>query len=129
MQKKAGVWIDHRQAVIVTAGGGGKEINRIQSNLEKHVRRPSEHARSTDNGPEDQCDRAFTGHLSRYYDKVISRIGNAESVLILGPGEAKEELKERLESNPPHGRMIVLETMDKMTDRQIAEKVRRHFLR
>lgn len=128
MKKKMGVWIDHRKAVIVTAAEGGEEIKQIQSNLEKHVRRPSEHARSTDDGPEDQRDRAFMGHLSRYYDKVISRIGDAESVLILGPGEAKEELKERLENKPPHGRMIVLETIDKMTDRQIAAKIRRHFL-
>ena len=128
MNKEAGVWIDHRKAVVVTALDGGEEINQIQSNLEKQVRQPSEHARSTDNGPADQRDRAFLGHLSRYYDEVIARIGDAASVLILGPGEAKEELKKRLESKPPHGRLIVLETIDKMTDRQIAAKIRRHFL-
>ena len=112
----------------MTAANVGEEIKQIPSNLKKHVRRPSEHARSTDDGPEDQRDRAFMGHLSRYYDKVITLIGDAESVLILGPGEANEELKKRLESKPPHGRLIVLETIDKMTDRQIAAKIRRHFL-
>lgn len=129
MKKRAGVWIDRRKAVVVTVAGGGEETKQIQSNLEKRVRNPSEHARSTDDGPEDQSDRVFARQLGRYYDKVIARIGAAESVLIFGPGQAKAELRKRLETKSPRGRTIVLETIAKMTDRQIAAKVRRHFLR
>ena len=129
MKNKTGVWIDHHKAVIVTAADGAEAIEQIQSNLDKHVRQPAVHARSTDIGPEDQRDRALMGHLSRYYDDVIARIGNAESVLIFGPGEAKTELRKRLETKPPPGRTIALEAADKMTDQQIAEKIRQHFLR
>ena len=91
MKKKVGVWIDHRGAVIVTAGGGGKEINRIQSNLEKHVRRPSEHACSTDDGPEEQRQSfvvwplfsagAGIGFNPRTYCPCATRINRQEAAL------------------------------------------------
>jgi hypothetical protein len=35
------------------------------------------------------------------YDEVISVLRNAESILLFGPGEAKGELKRRLEEKNP----------------------------
>jgi len=60
-------------------------------------------------------------------DAVIASIRNAEAILIFGPGEAKGELKERLKENNLGGVVVGIETADKMTDRQIAAKVRKHF--
>jgi hypothetical protein len=57
----------------------------------------------------------------------IACIRDAESILIFGPGEAKVELKERLEGSNLGGRVVGIETAEKMTDRQIAAKVRQHF--
>jgi hypothetical protein len=47
--------------------------------------------------------------------------------LIFGPGEAKGELKTRLESHKLGGRIVAVETVDNMTDNQIAAKVRDYF--
>jgi hypothetical protein len=58
---------------------------------------------------------------------VISHIRDADSILIFGPGEAKGELKKRLESKGLGGRIVAVETTDKMTERQIAAKVRAYF--
>ena len=69
----------------------------------------------------------MTGHLNIYYDAIIASVRNAESILIFGPGEAKGELKRRFERIDLGGRIVGVETVDKMTDRQIAAKVRRHF--
>ncbi len=71
--------------------------------------------------------RAFTGHLNTYYDGVIEVLGDAESILIFGPGEAKSELKKRLERHNLGGRIAAMETVDRMTNRQVAAKVRQHF--
>ncbi len=59
--------------------------------------------------------------------KVIESIRDAESILILGPGEGKGELKKRLVRNKLGGRIVGIETIDRMTDRQMAAKVRRYF--
>jgi len=59
---------------------------------------------------------------------VISNIRDAGSILIFGPGEAKDEFKKRLEKDNLGDRIVGIETAEKMTDPQIAAKVARHFL-
>jgi hypothetical protein len=60
------------------------------------------------------------GHLNIYYDAVISCIRDAEAILVFGPGEAKGELKKRIKRNKLSGRIVGIETVDRMTHRQIA---------
>jgi len=58
---------------------------------------------------------------------VVSLLRNADSIWIFGPGEAKVELQKRLEHQDLGARIVSVETVDKMTNRQIAAKVRQHF--
>jgi len=132
MRTKVGLWIDHRKAIIVAVTDKGEEIGLIISKAEKQPRRSGD---SPLKGPyesqrvpaDDSRQRALTGHLNIYYDAVIACIGDAESILIFGPGEAKGELKKRLDKKRLGGRIAGVETVDKMTDRQIAAKVRQYF--
>jgi stalled ribosome rescue protein Dom34 len=125
MKKEVGLWIDHRKTVIVTVSGETEEITQIASNMEKHVRYSGA---AQEVSAEDHRDRQFSDHLDKYYDRVISHIRGAESILILGPGEAKGELVKRLQRQDLGGRIVGVETVDKMTDRQIAARVRQQFL-
>ena len=121
MKRNVGVWIDHRKAVIVCITDGVEEIHSIVSDMEKHVRHSG-------GGPEDQQDHRFANHLKEYYAKVISFLHDADSILILGPGEAKGEFEKRLSAEPFGARIVGMETVDKLTDHQITAKVREHFL-
>jgi stalled ribosome rescue protein Dom34 len=124
MKRKVGLWIDHRKTFMVSFSDKGEETVLIRSDMEKHVRYSGG---AQEDSAEDQRDNRFTGHLNKYYDHVVSCIRDAESILILGPGEAKSELEKRLESEALGGRVVGVETVDKMTDRQIAARVRRQF--
>jgi stalled ribosome rescue protein Dom34 len=124
MKKVIGLWIDHRETVIVILTDEGEETRRIESDIEKHVRFSGG---AQADMAEDMRDRRFTNRLNKYYDEVIASIREADSILILGPGEAKVELKKRLESEALGGRIVGIETVDRMTDRQIAAKVRQRF--
>ena len=132
MKKTAGLWIDHRKAVIAIASPKGEETLEITSNIEKQPGR-FEGVRSTTPfeahqvPADDSREREFTGELHRYYDEVITAIRDAESILIFGPGEAKSELKKRLEHAKLGKHIIAIETTDKMTDGQIAAKAREYF--
>jgi hypothetical protein len=129
MKKKAGLWIDHKKAVIVTITDKGEEIKQIESNVERQLHRNVDsHSQSTQIPADDTRERAFTGHLDIYYDEVISYIHDAELILLLGPGEAKGEIKKRMESKKFHGHIADVETTDKMTEPQIMAKVRQYFL-
>ena len=132
MRTKVGLWIDHKKAVVVTLTDKGEEIRLIKSKVEKQLRRSGDsplkgHYETLQILADDSRQRTLTGHLNIYYDAVIASIHDAESILIFGPGEAKDELKERLKKNNLSGRVVGIETVDKMTDRQIAAKVRQHF--
>ena len=132
MKKGAGLWIDHRKAVIVIVTDKGEEIKLIISKVEKQLGRSgglrSTTAYEAQQVPaDDKREREFMGHLNTYYDSVISCIRDAESILIFGPGEAKGELKKRIARSNLKGRIVNFETADKMTDRQIAAKVRKYF--
>jgi hypothetical protein len=131
MKKNAGLWIDHREAIIVVLTDTGAETKRIQSTAEKQPRRSGEPDHGSFESQEvpadDSRQRVYTGQLARYYDAIISHLRDSESILIFGPGEAKGELKERFEKHPSFPRIIVLETTDKMTEPQIVAMVRHHF--
>lgn len=123
MKKNIGLWIDHRKAVIVIVTEEGEKLMKITSNMEKHVRFTNGNG-SEDGSSEDVRDRQFGNHLNTYYDEVIAVIRDADSIQIFGPGEAKGELEKRLEHDGLKARILVVETVDKMTDRQISAKVR-----
>jgi hypothetical protein len=125
MKKDVGLWIDHRKAVVVIVSDEGEEVKEITSHMEKHVRYSDD--TSEGGSSEDVRDRQFDNSLSTYYDAVVAVIRDGDSVQIFGPGEAKGELKKRLESGNFKGHILAVETVDKMTDRQIAAKVRQHL--
>ncbi len=132
MKPVAGLWIDHRRAVVVTISDKDEETKTFESNAEKQIQRA---ARSRHGGrfesqavpADDNRQREYTGELDRYYDTVAAHVRGAETVLIFGPGEAKGELKKRIQLVPARGRSIDMETVDKMSKREIVEKVRRRF--
>ncbi len=132
MNSKTGIWLDHREAVIVMMDLPKDRTVRVLSKAEKHPERAGD---SPLKGPyetravpaDDKRQRALTGELNRYYDAVIAAVAETGSLFIFGPGEAKGELKKRLEAKGLGSRVAAIETADKMTDPQIAEKVRRFF--
>jgi stalled ribosome rescue protein Dom34 len=123
MPKTVGLWIDHKKAVIAFVDGRDTELKVITSDIEKH------HRQSGVATPADDIrQRELTGHLNRFYDEVIDCIRDIESILILGPGEAKGELSKRLGKDNLSRRIVEIKTSDKMTDKQIVALVRGHFL-
>jgi hypothetical protein len=137
MKREVGLWIDHRKTVFVTIENEVEVTREIRSNIEKHVRFSTNAAGAkakTPNGvkasaAEDMRDRQFGDHLDRYYEGIISFIRGADSIWIFGPGEAKVELENCLKREDLGGRIVGIETADKMTDHQIAAKVRDFYLR
>jgi hypothetical protein len=132
MKTNVGLWIDHRKAIVVTVTDKGEELELIISRAERQPRRSGDSPLKGSYEPlqvpaQDSLQRTLTEHLNIYYHAVIASIRDAEAILIFGPGEAKGELKKRLEKHDLGARIVGVETIDRMTDRQIASKVRRYF--
>jgi hypothetical protein len=79
-------------------------------------------------GPRGVCTRGLVdvdGGAHRHHGVQLG--DDADSILILGPGEAKTELEARLGKAALGERIVGVETVDKMTDRRIAARVRERF--
>lgn len=130
--KNIGLWIDHKKATLVIQTEHGENIQQIESEVGRHV-----HYRGASNSKspfsaqyqqgDDQLDNKFTEQLNKFYEKVIAQIREADAVLIFGPGEAKRELEKRIAYEKVNVPVMKIETADKMTERQIAAKVRHYF--
>ena len=124
MGHKVGIWIDHEKAVIVFASADHATAKTVESDVGSHPRY---------SGPQHQegekkYEARNREHLDRYYDDVISRLGQLEALLIFGPGEAKVQLRERLgRSQALSEGAVEIQTTDKLTDAQIVAKVKEHY--
>ena len=133
MKTYAGLWIDHRKAVVVTIRDSGEEATLTL--LSKVERKPSHPGGKHSAAPfeaqhflaDDSRQRKFTGQLDIYYDAVIACVRHVDAVLVFGPGEAKGEFRKRIAKAGTCSRIEEAETVDKLTDRQIAARVRQHF--
>ncbi len=132
MSDKAGIWIDHRKAFVVTLAAVGQHTALILSRVEKHPGRsgdsPLKGRYEAQSVPaDDRRQRALTGDLNRYYDTVIAAVRDCVGVFLFGPGEAKDELHKRLEKMKVSEGAVAVEAADKMTDPEIIAKVHEHF--
>jgi hypothetical protein len=132
MNDMAGIWIDHRKALVVTFSPDDDHTTLILSSVEKHPQRggdsPLQGRYEAHSVPaDDSRQRALTGQLNDYYDSVIAAVRGYDNLFLLGPGEAKGELHRRLVKMRVGEHVTAVEAADKMTDREIVAKVREHF--
>ena len=134
MQKYAGIWVDHEKAFVVTIIDGKETISFMTSGVEGRVRLSGGSRSRTPYGPQEvasekKIDERRKHGLRRYYQEIIGAIDDAEKILIFGPGEAKIELEKEIgKSKALTAKIVGVEPADKMTEKQIAAKVRKFFI-
>lgn len=130
----AGLWIDHRRAVVVSITDDGETIERFESDIERKVRLSGgSRTGKTPYGPQQvsvdgRQEERIKRQLRQFYQEIIRKIQDSNNILILGPGEAKTELKKEIEkSRALASANMTMATADKMTDKQIAARVRKFY--
>jgi hypothetical protein len=91
MNDKVGIWIDHKKAVIVFTSMDGVTAKTLESEVGPHARYSGRAGYPTSDDPQDgrgekKYEERYGQHLDRYYDGVISQLGQPEALLIFGPG-------------------------------------------
>ncbi|MCS6992518.1 MAG: hypothetical protein N2117_06670 [Anaerolineales bacterium] len=130
MTRNVGLWIDHKNAYLVWPGENRIQV--IASNLAPRVRSGAtrigglyNQALDSELGHHDR----YQHQLREYYENVIEALRTADRIFVMGPGEAKHELERALQKHKDlRGRLLKLEPADKMTQRQMAARVRRFFM-
>ena len=124
MGGELGIWIDHKKAFVVTIAAGHVSTKTVVSDVGPHAH----YAGSQEGGGEKKFEARHGHELDRYYDDVISQIGEPDALLIFGPGEAKLQLRDRLARSTVRPEITVaVESADKLTEPQIVAKVTEHY--
>lgn len=113
------IWIDHREAHILYFDPIKNEL--IKSNSKQ----PHLHHKANEIG----SGNAIQDHA--YYQQVIHSVSDVYEILIIGPGDAKDELRKyAIQHQPLIAKNIVgLETVDHPTDRQVLAFAKKFFKR
>ncbi|MEW5940119.1 MAG: hypothetical protein AB1750_10680 [Chloroflexota bacterium] len=133
MNRDLGLWIDHKQAYLIWSGK--TKVDVIPSNLEPRARHPAGGTRIGGRynqrvDSELRYNDRYNQRLQKFYSNVIAVMQNADSIFIMGPGEAKRELEKAIERRKSlRQRLVKVETADKMTVNQMIAYVKEFFTR
>jgi len=129
MTINAGIRIDHHKAIVVLMTDGVESTEEILADADA-TNAPNSYSNGhtrNDFIAEDKRERKAMIHFVEHHDNVIANLHHADSIFIMGPGEAKGEPGKRLEEMSLKGRVSHTEPSDKMSDRQVAACVREVF--
>jgi len=112
-------WVDHEQARIFSLSGEDVEASRI------HLAHPHHHIHHKANSIGSGKNPLDPSFLS----EIIGAFRDAKEVLIVGPGNAKQDLVRYIHehAHDVEKKIVGVETVDHPTDGQIIAYAKRHF--
>jgi stalled ribosome rescue protein Dom34 len=109
------ICMDLNEAKIFSMDPGQNHIDLVRrTEIRHHTRADQDHHKKT----------------HRYFQDVAEHLKNAQEILLLGPGQIKNQFSNHLKDTYPHtlGRTIIgVETLDHPSDNQILEFSRNFF--
>ena len=115
------IWIDHQEAILVSFAGDHLDNEEdVFSSAGPH----------THGGGRSQ--HHFESHrheiLKHFYDEVIHHLGSADEVLVLGPGQAKHDLRRRIEHHKSlKGKVSALINASRLTEAELISQAEAFF--
>ncbi len=132
MKKQIGIWLDFKEAQVITLLNGTIDTATILSQIEHKKVKGGSHSPSPW-GPvqvanEQHFNEKRKHQEKSYYESIINAIQTADELLIFGPAEAKIGLEKAIkaQSNFP-AQIKAVETADSMTLNQKVAHVKAFF--
>jgi peptide subunit release factor 1 (eRF1) len=119
--RQIAIWIDHHEALLA-------KFQNEQFIREQEI--DSEVGPRTHGGGWSQHRIEAHRHeqLNHFYDEVVEHLGSPDEILILGPGQAKHELRARIEHHKGlRGKVVNLKTTDKISEEQFIQEAKEYF--
>ena len=131
--KQIGIWIDKREAKIVSIEEGNEHLNIITSDIEDFHAGGGSGTRLK-GGPQDvvQDSRYLERErhqLTEFFKDIIKCIVDADAIVIFGPAQTRLKLIDELSGKHSqlHSKIKSTEKADNMTDNQIKAWVRDYY--
>lgn len=113
------LWIDHVHARVIDFSVDDRHVTAVERDTDQR----QVHRRSgTPGSGKLPVDHAF-------FDEVVTALGDAREILIVGPGGAKQELMHELQARHAEvaKRVVAVETADHPSDGELLAFARKYF--
>lgn len=131
--KKAGIWLDQKEAKVITLADDSEEIKTIYSQIETRERIPGEskiYGRFGKQYLNDEKTKEIKidAQLKRYLNEVIQTLEDKDELMIFGPGKTKKELEKLIRNHPGmYTRLKEIRIAKQMTENQKVAYVKDFF--
>lgn len=122
--KKIGVWIDQKEANIISLIDKTIASKTIYSDVETRIRIEGEGKQFGRFGEQFLVDEKgkqnrIEEYTNRYLARVMKEIGNADEIMLFGPAQTKSKLEKMILGSPEiAARLTEVRASEKMTDNQ-----------
>jgi hypothetical protein len=135
MKKEIGIWLNTDKAVLISLKDGQNEsVVTFESEIETRTRIPGEGKPFSRLGnilaeTSSRITNRRKQQMHQYFNKIIHSLDDETKALYLfGPSNAKIQLEKELKKNPIFlHKPVIIESADKMTERQMIAQVKSHF--
>ncbi len=131
--KKVGIWLDQKEANIITISDDKQELKTIYSEIETRERFPGEgkkYGRFGDQHLNDEKSKKLRieDQTNRYLNEISTVLSKADEIMIFGPAQTKTKL-EKLIHNKPRliSKLDKVINADQMTENQKIAYVKKYF--
>ena len=134
MKKYTGIWIDHKEAVLVSIEGDQTVVQHVESGAESNLKP----AGGWKAGGTVVAQAVFNEHTAEerrkhqyhaFFVKVIELLGDSSKIVLIGPGEAKIEFAKELDKvTGLHTKVAGVEACERLTENQLIAKVKTLFI-
>lgn len=130
MEKKTGIWIDTKQAIIIHVKEENVEIINLESGVQTRKRVAGETNKSGRFGdqflsPEKHKENRQKKQIREYLNDVVDEINQSVYIVIFGPSTMKYILeKEIIQNHVLANRLLAVESADHITQNQMVAWVK-----
>lgn len=119
--RQVAIWVDHHEAFL--AKFQDEQLDR-EEEIYSHAG-PHTHGGGWS---QHRIDAHRHEQLNHFYDEILEHLGTVDEILILGPGQAKHELRSRIEHHKGlRGKVVQLKTTDKISEEQFTKEAEAYF--
>ncbi len=136
MKKQTGIWLDSKEAnFIELVDGDLVKFRKLDAGHQRGNAKGGAHGGGRQGGTaagvsEKTFENRRRNEEQEYYEEVLGKIGDADEVIIFGPGEAKDHLVNTIKTHRSHFKsdLMAVFTADKMTKNQKVAYVKTFFV-
>lgn len=119
------IWIDRKEAFILSISGDGRKCEKIESDISGHERIPGEgkaYTRMGDTYMDDakRKDNKKAHQTKAYFDQIMTKLQSADQIVLFGPAEMKLHLEKEIRTHKElSDKLLGVEAAERMSKNQL----------